>query len=55
MVLEAFNTFIITKNIQVGFRATSLVLYNLESIISCLDPKPITLFPLVSCLETFNS
>ena len=44
-----------TKNVQVGFRATRLVLYNPESVISCLDPKLITLLLLVSCSETSNS
>lgn len=53
--LEAFNTSITTKNIQSSFRATRLVLYNPESVISRLDPKPITPSPLVSRLNTPNS
>ena len=53
--LEAFNTSMTTRNIQAGFRATSLVLYDPKSVISRLDPKLITPSPLVSCLDTPNS
>ena len=53
--LEAFNASITEKNIQAGFRATGLVLYNPESVIARLDPKPITPSPLISRLGTPNS
>ena len=50
--LEAHNTSMTIKNIQLGFRATSLTLYDLELVIKCLDLKPITLSPLTSRLGT---
>jgi hypothetical protein len=53
--LKAFNASMIAKNVQVGFKATRLVLYNLESVINRLNLKPITPLPLSSCLNTLNS
>ncbi|KAL2018182.1 hypothetical protein VTK56DRAFT_1155 [Thermocarpiscus australiensis] len=43
--IEAFHASITANNIQAGFRATSLVPFNPESVISRLDPKPITPSP----------
>ncbi|KFZ11870.1 hypothetical protein V502_07352 [Pseudogymnoascus sp. VKM F-4520 (FW-2644)] len=53
--LEAFNASMTTKNIQAGFKATGLVLYDPESVISRLDPKFITPSPPISCSGTPNS
>ncbi|KFZ24510.1 hypothetical protein V502_01011 [Pseudogymnoascus sp. VKM F-4520 (FW-2644)] len=53
--LEAFNASITEKNIQAGFIATSLILYNPESVIACLDLKPIMPSLPISCLGTPNS
>ena len=43
------------KNIQLGFRATSLVPYDLESVVEHLNPLPITPSPLSSRLGSSNS
>jgi hypothetical protein len=53
--LEAFNASITEKNIQVGFRATSLLPYNPELVLARLDLKPITPSLLTSRLGTPNS
>jgi hypothetical protein len=53
--LKAHNTSITMKNIQLGFRATSLTPYNLESVIKRLDLKPITPSLLTSRLGTTSS
>ncbi|KFY88377.1 hypothetical protein V500_06376 [Pseudogymnoascus sp. VKM F-4518 (FW-2643)] len=53
--LEAFNASITEKNIQAGFKATGLIPYNPESVITRLDPKPITLSPPTSRSGTPNS
>jgi hypothetical protein len=53
--LEAFNASMTLKNIQAGFRATGLVPYDPKSVISRLDPKPITPSPPVSRPNTPNS
>ena len=53
--LKAFNASIIAKNVQVGFKATRLILYNLELVINCLNLKPITLLLLNSYLNTLKS
>ena len=50
--VEAFNISITASNIQAGFRAAGLVHFNLESVISCLDSKPITPSSPTSCPET---
>ena len=42
---NAYDTAITEKTIQVGFRATSLVPYDLEYVISQLDIKPHTPTP----------
>jgi hypothetical protein len=52
---EAFTASITEKNIQAGFRATGLVLYDPESVIARLDPKPITPSPPISRSGTPNS
>jgi hypothetical protein len=53
--LEAFNASITEKNIQAGFRATGLLPYDPESVLACLDLKPITPSLPTSCLGTPNS
>jgi DDE superfamily endonuclease len=53
--LEAFNASITEKNIQAGFRATGLVPYDPESVISRLDPKLVTPSPPISRSGTPNS
>jgi hypothetical protein len=53
--LTAFNASITAKNIQAGFRATGLVLYNPESVVDHLDPKPNTPSPPISRLGIPNS
>ncbi|KFZ25121.1 hypothetical protein V502_00400 [Pseudogymnoascus sp. VKM F-4520 (FW-2644)] len=53
--LEAFNASITEKNIQAGFMATGLIPYDPESVIACLDLKPITPSPPISRSGTPNS
>ena len=53
--LKAYNASMTSKNIQVGFRATGLALYNPESVIEHLDPRPITLILPVSRSDILNS
>jgi hypothetical protein len=43
--VEAFHASIIANNVRAGFRAASLVPFDPESVISRLDPKPITPSP----------
>jgi hypothetical protein len=43
--VEAFHAFITANNIRAGFRAAVLVPFDPESVVSRLDPKPITPSP----------
>ena len=53
--VEAFHASVTANNIQAGFRAAGLVPFNPESVVSRLDPKPITLSPPSSHLGTATS
>ena len=43
--VEAFHASITANNIRAGFRATGLVPFDPELVVSCLDPKPLTPSP----------
>ena len=43
--VEAFHASITANNIQAGFRETGLVSFDPESVVSRLDPKPVTPSP----------
>ncbi|KFY21207.1 hypothetical protein V491_03071 [Pseudogymnoascus sp. VKM F-3775] len=53
--VKAFHTSITANNIRAGFRATGLVPFDPESVVSRLDPKPITPSPLNSHPGTATS
>ena len=43
--IKAFYTSITENNVRVGFRVADLIPFDPKSVISCLDPKPITPSP----------
>jgi hypothetical protein len=53
--VEAFHASLTANNIRAGFRAAGLVPFDPESVVSRLDPKPVTLSPPSSRSSTATS